>query len=397
MRSRVSLIAAQNYESASVRRAVDEAIAAAGGLARVKPGDRAFVKINHLGHHALESAIVTHPEFSAAVACHLKDLGARVTVGDGLEKEGDDYFVDSGYIEAAKRCGLELINLKGGKYVNITTKSGTTLAVAARALETDHFINVPKLKTHALTVMTCAVKNLYGLLPQYLRRNLHREHVVPREFSRAVVDIYEAVKPAFHVVDAITGLEGSGPSTGGKPRQIGLIIAGSDGVAVDAVSAAIMGLNPLDVSTTSIAAQRELGIADLRQIEIAGVPLADAIVPDFVLPGSLAQLANIVDRLPRPMARLLGGLIGLTKEIPRIQPKNCVACGLCRAHCPQGAIQIEKIAIIDYKKCISCFCCQEFCQSDAVGLSHSIAGELIIKSANMLRKITKGVRKRKLS
>ena len=232
-------------------------------------------------------------------------------------------------------------------------------------------------------------------MPQYLRRNLHREHIVPREFSTAIVDIYEAVKPAFHVVDAITGLEGRGPSNGGKPRQVGLVIAGSDGVAVDAVSAAIIGLNPLDISTTSIAAQRGLGTADLKRIEIAGVPLADAIIRDFALPGSLTQVANFVDSLPRPIARLLGGIIGLTREIPRIQGQKCVACGLCRAHCPQGAIRVEKMAVIDYKNCISCFCCQEFCQSDAVELSHSAAGGLIIKSSNMLRKITKGIKRRK--
>jgi len=398
MSTRVSLIAAETYEPATVRRAVDEAIAEAGGLdGIVSRGDRVFVKINHLGNHPSDSGIITHPEIAAAVAGHLKDLGARVTLGDGLETEGHAFFGDSGYLETAKRYGLELVNLKGAEYVDTPTPSGGHLAIASAALEADCIINVPKLKTHALTLMTCAVKNFYGLLPQYLRRNLHRDHIVPKNFAAAVVDIYQAVKPAFHVVDAITTLEGFGPSRGGKPKHLGLVMAGADGVAVDAVAATIIGMNPLDIATTRIAAERGLGVADLARIDLRGIPLTRAAAKDFALPESMSHLTNFIDRLPGPVARCIAQFAGLMREIPRIVPRRCIACGLCRKHCPQGAIRIDKVAHIDYTRCISCFCCQEFCQSDAIELSHTAAGKLILNAYNTVRSIAKRGRRREKS
>jgi len=391
MKTTVSIVEASAYEPKAVRAAVDEAIALAGGLdERIRRSDKVFLKINHLGHYAADSAVVTHPEVAAAVACHLRDLGAKVVIGDGLECGDLDFYEKSGYAEAAKRYDLELVNLRGGRYLNVQAKSGLELALAAEAVEADHLVNVPKLKTHLLTLLTCAIKNHYGLLPLYLRRNFHRDFVVPSDFAAAVVDIYEQSKPLFHVVDGVMALEGMGPSSGGNPRFVGVVLAGADGVAVDAVAAALLGLDPLDVTVTAKAASRGLGIADLAQIDMEGSTLTRAAAEGFALPHTLLHVTNFVNRLPGPLADALGALVGLTREIPAIVPRRCIGCGLCKRHCPREAIEIvRRKAVIDYSKCISCFCCQEFCQSDAIEVSHTPLGDLLLKSVACVKNIVK--------
>jgi len=393
----VSIARCPDYSPENVRRGVDEAIAKAGGLERrVRRGDRVFVKINHLGHHTADSAIVTHPEVAAAVACHLKDLGARVTVGDGLESTGTAFYEKSGYLETARRCGIELVNLKGRGYKKIEAPSGAKLALALDAVECDHLVNVAKMKTHGLTVVTLAIKNLYGLLPHLYRHTLHRDYVIPSRFAAAVVDVYAEAVPAFNLVDAVTALEGNGPSRGGRPRHVGLLVAGADGVAVDAVCSAIMGVDPLNVAVTRIAAERGLGTADLGRIEIAGLPLAEARVDSFAVPETIMNLIHFIDRLPGPAAQALTSLVGATRETPRVVLGRCVGCGLCARHCPQGAIRmVDGKPRINYGRCISCFCCQEFCQSDAIELSRSRVADFLFDTLKAVKKVFRVFRKKK--
>jgi len=391
MNNAVSITRCPDYSPVNVRAKVDEVIALLGGFeGRIKSGDKVFVKINHLGSHTADTGIITHPEVAAAVACHLRDIGARVTLGDGLESSGMGFFEKSGYMAMARKYGIELVNLKGSGYKTMEGPSGTRLALAVDSLECDHLVNVAKMKTHGLTVVTLAIKNLYGLLPHLYRHNLHKEYIVPNEFAGAVVDIYSQATPAFNLVDAVTALEGYGPSRGGRPRHVGLLVGGFDGVAVDAVCSAVMGLNPQNIAVTRIAAERGLGLADLKKIEIKGTPLEDVIVSDFKIPETIMGVIHLIDRLPGPAADFLTRLVGVTRETPRIITDHCIGCGLCKKHCPQDAItMVDRLPKINYRKCISCFCCQEFCQSDAIELARSPMADMLFNTFNSIKKVVR--------
>jgi ferredoxin len=236
--------------------------------------------------------------------------------------------------------------------------------------ERDYLISIPKFKTHELTILTAAIKNNFGLVSGTYKTELHRRNIYPESFSKAVVDVYQEARPTLSIVDGITAMEGDGPGTAGKLRQEGLIVTGADAVAVDSVLTLIMGLEPLDILTTRIAAERKLGVADINSIEIVGERLEDLVGEPFELPKT-----SLRRKIPIPLQRLAAKLVHF---YPRIVQENCVRCGTCIAICPQKVIHRNNERItIHYAKCISCFCCQESCPASAIKIRRSLLAKLL--------------------
>ena len=116
---------------------------------------------------------------------------------------------------------------------------------------------------------TGAIKNMYGIIPYGFRCSFHREYPKSEDFGRMLVDIFSCAPPRLNIMDAVYAMEGEGPSAG-SPKNIGLILASSDAVAMDAVAAKIIGLNPMQIHTTKNAAERGLGTARIEEMEILG-------------------------------------------------------------------------------------------------------------------------------
>ena len=368
---RVALVRCTTYAPEQLKNAISMALNNIGSLAEVvKPGQRVLLKINHLGSHPPEAAVTTHPAFLRAVVELVREITDDIVVADGLSRPGLEGFTLSGILAMAREIGVEHLNFKGNGYREVckpTYEMVKSLPIAESALDADVIITLPKLKTHMLCLMTGAVKNNYGFLPERLRVNLHGQLVYPQDFSNLVVDIFEARKPDLVIMDAVVAMEGTGPGSAGMPKKLGLVLAGRDSVAVDAVASAVMGLDPKDVASTRHASRRGLGEADLSRIEIMGETLA-ASRRTFRLPANRMLMDAVLARLPRPFVRVLQLVLRRMRECPRIVTTKCIGCGLCVEHCAEAAVTVvDGKAKIDYRKCIACFCCQEFCESDAVG------------------------------
>jgi hypothetical protein len=136
------------------------------------------------------------------------------------------------------------------------------------AFNCDKLINLPVLKTHYLTTVTLAMKNLKGSLKREDKPLFHHH-----DLSMAVVELNKLVRPTFNVIDctapAIVHQLGSGYMAEQQTSH-GFLIAGSDIVAVDAVGSALMGIDPAQVRTVSLGAACGLGESELLRIEIIG-------------------------------------------------------------------------------------------------------------------------------
>ena len=132
------------------------------------------------------------------------------------------------------------------------------------ALEADLIISVPVMKTHDQLGVSLALKNLKGLLTDEDKKRLHRTGVV-----NGVCDLLSVLPPVYAIVDGTVGQEGLGPIFG-RPVALGLLLAGADPVAVDALAAWLMGFQPEELPLLVRAADRGLGCADLRSITVAG-------------------------------------------------------------------------------------------------------------------------------
>ncbi|HSR10686.1 MAG TPA: DUF362 domain-containing protein, partial [Thermodesulfobacteriota bacterium] len=274
----------------------------------------------------------------------------------------------SGYA-ANERCAREsgIVEAAGGAYINfakdtvqVSFKSRfIDKAVVSRAvLEADLVINVPKFKTHLQTRITGAVKNMFGILVGAEKSRVHLSAPRPRDFSEALVDIYQIRPPDLNIMDAVIGMEGNGPS-GRDLRRIGKVLASANAVSLDALMASMMGVSPTRIDYLDVAAGRGLGELDPARMDVQGTwsPLAKFKAPlSFVSGGWCGTLVNRL--FYRPMLK------------PRIaiRPEICTRCGVCVQHCPAAALSMEEIPCLDEKRCISCYCCYELCSSQAIEL-----------------------------
>ena len=128
-------------------------------------------------------------------------------------------------------------------------------------------LHLPTMKTHGHAVMTGSVKKSFGGL---LREVRHYAHKYMHEVLVDLLYMQRELHPAvFTVMDGTVAGDGAGPRTM-IPRVKNLILAASDSVAIDAISAKLMGFDPLSIPFLSMARERGLGIADPRDIELVG-------------------------------------------------------------------------------------------------------------------------------
>ncbi|MDY0041734.1 MAG: DUF362 domain-containing protein [Desulforhabdus sp.] len=235
-------------------------------------GKKVFIKPNVLRSSQASEGIVTNPAVVRAVVEKVERLGPHsIIVGDnpGLFDYGanEKSFESTGLMEAAK-----------GYYQNIGNDSAVvefnpdfmpTVSPSRTVLEADVFISLPKFKTHGLTVVTGAIKNSYGILPGAQKARLHKAAGSPERFHELVVDVFRLRVPDLFLVDAVVGMEGNGPASP-ELRNIGLILASDNAVALDAVIATMMGCDPSRLRFLQKAKEMGLGDFDLNRIEIIG-------------------------------------------------------------------------------------------------------------------------------
>ncbi len=362
----VSVSRCADYNQDMVDQAVHAAMTHIGGMERfVRPGQKVLLKVNALTMKLPEEAVTTHPAVIMAVAAEVKKAGGIPLVGDSSggmaagQAPTKKTFEVAGIAGAAEVAGAELVNFDMAGAAAVPAEGPIPILHLARpVLEADVVISLPKLKTHSVTILTGAVKNMFGCVPGHRKAEYHRMAPRVKDFARVLVDVYEATRPALTIMDGIVGMEGSGPSAG-NPRELGLILAAPDGVALDAVVAHIAGIAPFKVHTTRIAHQRGVGMGDLSKIEVLGERLENLKLRDFDLPSNL-----MFEVMP---GFLVSGVLGMLRARPVIAEDACAGCRFCVDSCPVKAMEMsEKIPVIDYNRCISCLCCQELCPRKAV-------------------------------
>jgi Pyruvate/2-oxoacid:ferredoxin oxidoreductase delta subunit len=229
------------------------------------------------------------------------------------------------------------------------------------AAEADAIINLPKFKTHGMTTLTGAVKNLFGCIPGKRKVQWHLNTGVDHgSFMRMLVELSGLLKSRFTIMDSIVGMEGNGPGSG-DPRTMGVLLAGRDPVAVDSVAGRLVGLSPQEMPVIKAAAAAGIGETKAGNIQIVGDELSAFMVNGFRLP----PREHPEWRMPEFLRKRLKE--ALTTR-PVIDHGRCVRCGVCQKDCPQQAIaeQHDQVLAIDYRICIRCFCCQEFCPQGAI-------------------------------
>jgi uncharacterized protein (DUF362 family)/ferredoxin-like protein FixX len=316
-------------------------------------GKKVFIKPNLVRSSAPEKAATTHPALVKAIADEVQRQGGRPWIGDNGIDVQNLYRVTG----MEKNCGPYMVNIsKGARLFEI---GGYQVPVSSFFADTDIFISVPKLKTHQLAGMTCCLKNSFGLIPANFKSRMHFLSGHVKRLTEFFVDLYSWRMPDLNIVDGILAMEGEGPSFG-KPREVGRIIAGQDGIAVDAVCARMINFeNPRGIKLIDLAAKKGLVHFDLDHIQVEG-PMK--VIEDFVHPSTYtANTPGKKSSFAADTQKYLEQWAELGKVKPLYDAALCNQCKECLSACPSGAISIEPQPRIDPEKCLSCFCCVEVC------------------------------------
>ena len=242
-------------------------LAQSGALDRVQPSDVVVLKPNLVFSRKDWVGVDTDPRVVEAMVKALKEKGVRdIIVGDGsgMGQSATKAFEYCGYTQMAKRYGFRLVDLEKDRFVEVpVTMDGPfkTLWISRTVHECDVFVNVPLIKTHYQTVITCAMKNLKGTMPREMKTKFHSVSL-----HRAIAQLNSALKPDLILVDGLRGDMRN--ETGHNTIALDRIFLAANPVEMDSVVADILGYRPRDVPYIAYAADAGLGSCDLEEIEI---------------------------------------------------------------------------------------------------------------------------------
>lgn len=339
---------------------------------QLAPNTRVLLKPNLLAKHAPEAAVTTHPFVIRAVVLALQAQGVTdITIADSSGGLYTPAMMKSIYAVSGITAICEETGAKQYLECHYGPKAADGKVVRQfnlinPVLESDFIINLPKLKTHVMTGMSGAVKNVFGCVPGLQKAEFHMQFPEKDRFGNMLVDLCETVKADIHLVDGLISMEGDGPA-GGTPRQTNLLLAGENPYSVDLAICRYMDFPPMNTPFLAAAHQRGLCPDSFDESLLQGEDRAKSPFKAFQHPQSYSANLTFTSQLPKVFQPIADALQKWAAPKPVILRQTCIGCGKCAEICPQQVITIQdKKAKIKYKNCIRCFCCHEMCPVKAI-------------------------------
>jgi len=234
-------------------------------------GKRILIKPNLVEPLPCTSGQTTNPALVEALVLWCRARGAmEIAIGEGPSyfqprRDLTACFERTGMIDVARRQGVRWILFDNERFRTFKNHSPATPPVfhlSEHAFSWDHIINVPVPKTHYLTTVSIAMKNLKGFILREEKPSFH--YCGAEGIHGSVTGLCTIIRPSLNVVDCSLPLYCDPP----------FIVAGTDIVAVDAFTTALMGIDPDSIRTITLGHKAGLGECDLARIDTAGDDLS---------------------------------------------------------------------------------------------------------------------------
>lgn len=326
----VGVVEQKRYSVRKIAGKIDRLFDLIGINERLK-SKKVLIKPNCTGYFSPGEGRTTHPAVVKALILHLEELDAEILIGESSTVGTDTLsaYEKTGISKVAGERGIRMIDFRKSGYVELENPQGRVLkkiSFPAEVLKTDYLISLAKLKTNYVTTISCAMKNLKGLLRDCDKKESH--HI---GLSEAVADIADALKKQTKIIALVDGILGSELY---EPKKRGLLIASDDLAACDVVCARVMGIDPEKV--------KFLNMAEELKVEKV-IVLGDAIVNSPVFqtcdPGldHMAKKFGIRIINGDPCTSCIGGLYHILNKLARTMPENLndleIAVGDCKSKC----------------------------------------------------------------
>ena len=240
-----------------------ELMKAAGVAGSIPPGVSVVLKPNLVRAGKADTGATTHPEVVAGCIEYLQESGISdisIIESSWVGERTERSFKVCGYDKICEKYGVPFIDLKKDSAKKVDTPF-KTMEISCRALEAGYLIDLPVLKGHCQTAMTCALKNLKGCIPDHEKRRFHTDGLI-----KPIAALAAVLKPSLVIVDSICGdlyFE-----DGGNPVHTNRMMLGRDAVQIDAYGCQLMGLDVGEVPYIGLAEKWGAGDSNVRQEDI---------------------------------------------------------------------------------------------------------------------------------
>ncbi|MBQ9510452.1 MAG: DUF362 domain-containing protein [Clostridia bacterium] len=372
----VAVSAQREYDADKIAYIIANHFVSLGIGASLFEGKKVVIKPNLVMKKSPDAAATTHPAMLEGLLKVLNGFGVKPTIA---ESPGGVY--SAARLDGVYRgCGIDKPSEKYGAVLNYDVDAERvdfdgelvkSFNIIKPIADADVIIDICRLKSHSLTTMSAAVKNLFGTVPGIEKFEAHAAYPDYADFNRMLCDLclmHCTKKSVIAITDAIVCMEGNGP-TAGSPKEIGYILTSKNPFASDLLAERIIGFEG-KVPSVEISRRRGLCPQSADELEILGdIPQTaeNFAQPDTSGGGSVKALTFFsrgkIGRLfmPKPYAT-----------------SDCRACGECVRSCPKKTITLQNgKARINVSNCIRCFCCQELCPFKAIKIKRNFITRLV--------------------
>jgi uncharacterized protein (DUF362 family)/Pyruvate/2-oxoacid:ferredoxin oxidoreductase delta subunit len=369
----VSVKCVDSYDEDVLYTAIGQHFEAFGIPDEINKDMRVLIKPNLLSGRKPEMAVTTHHNIVSAVVRILKEYGVKnIIIADSSGGLYNEEHMRSVYnLSGLKKPDLEEYLNHDFSYKTVKTGNGFSVKsfnLITPVVEADYIINLPKLKTHAMTTMSGGVKNLFGTIPGLQKPDMHCRYPELADFVNMLCELALTASPNVTLLDAVDSMEGNGPG-GGTVKHTGLTLCSKDVFALDVVASEFMGLDPKTVP--HLIAAKKLGVYP-EIVDFTGDTFAPCPQP-FILHDAVKSPSfsnSVPSFLSKPALWVMNTML---RSFPNVDKEKCIGCGKCAESCPQHIIEVKnRKASMPRKGCISCFCCQEMCPAHAISAKRAI-------------------------
>ncbi len=285
MEKHVVSLVKYNEPLESVRKAID----LAGGLAKLKPSSKVYIKPNVVYWNRLvpfpKWGMVTTSRVMEDTVKLLVERGVKdITIGEGIvtydpkDKATPAHAWETlGYNTLTKRYGVKVVNLFEQPYRKVDIGGDFPANVSSVALDADFLIDMPVLKTHTQAVVSLGIKNLKGTLDMATRKKFHNADP-DKNLNFNVAKLASIFKPALTIIDGIYSLE-RGPAMNGAAHRKDILVASTDMLSADLVGTKLLGFDPKDVPHLVYVAKTQSRPTDLSDVTVAGETIQSLAAP----------------------------------------------------------------------------------------------------------------------
>ena len=268
----------------------------------------------------------THPEIVTGIIEYLQERGFRdlaMLEGSWVGDKTEDTARLCGYYDLSEKYGVEFLDMQKDSYESYDCQ-GLELKICDEAMKLDFLINVPVMKGHCQTKITCALKNMKGLIPNSEKRRFHAMGL-----HKPIAHLAAGIHQDFIVVDNICGDWDF--EDGGNPVVMNRIMAAADPVLCDAYVAHLMGYEMGEIPYIQMAADLGAGLEDweLAQFRELNLPKEKAILPKERKIVELQDAVEEVESCSACYGYLIPALQKLKEEgmLKELKEKICIGQG----------------------------------------------------------------------